>query len=232
MPGYYCLIPSELGRRRLLDAGDQVCPFAKTGFGIYPAVLADALEDAVNLAIWERCLSASVEAFVSCLLETSSHLAESLALELPSEDAEPDLQGLAAGYRHIEGHADFVADVGWLAQAYSCLLGARRIGLRLRILDRTMCPRFHVDYVPLRLITTYVGAGSQWLEEGAMCRSQLGNPAEEPGSERVIHQLECGHVALFKGEKWSGNEGKGLIHRSPQMEVGEKRLVLTMDWLG
>lgn len=198
--------------------------------GPTPEVLATALEEGVNLSVWERRLPASVKAFTSTLINTVTHLTESLAVELPTEDAQPGLQGLVAGYRHIDGCADFMADVGWLVQAYSCLLGARRVGLRLRVLERTMCPRFHVDYVPLRLITTYVGAGSQWLEEGAMCRSQLGNPAEEP--RHSIHQLGCGHVALFKGEKWLGNEGRGLIHRSPQMEMSEKRLVLTLDWLG
>ncbi len=154
-----------------------------------------------------------------------------VTLEFASEDAQPDLAGLAAGYQAIEGHTEFVADVAWLAQAYGCLLGARRIGLRLRVLDRTMCPRFHVDDVPLRLVTTHAGVGSQWLAEGAMCRSGLGDSAAEPGHDAAVQQLGCGHVALFKGEKWLGNEGNGLVHRSPPMEGAERRLLLTMDWL-
>ena len=94
-----------------------------------------------------------------------------------------------------------------------------------------MCPRFHVDHVPLRLITSYAGVGSEWLEEGAMPRSRLGQPDAEPTDEAVIQRLDTGHVALAKGEKWQGNEGRGLIHRSPQPPAGQRRLLLTLDWL-
>ena len=94
-----------------------------------------------------------------------------------------------------------------------------------------MCPRFHVDHVPVRLITSYAGVGSDWLEEGAMPRSKLGQPGAEPQDEALIRRLDTGHVALAKGEKWHGNEGRGLIHRSPQPPAGQRRLLLTLDWL-
>lgn len=84
----------------------------------------------------------------------------------------------------------------------------------------------------MRLITTYAGVGSQWLREGAMDRRQLGRPEAEPSDPTLIQQVGCGEVALFKGEKWHGNEGFGLIHRSPQLAPGERRLILTLDWLG
>jgi len=125
-----------------------------------------------------------------------------------------------------------MSDLKWLISAFACLLGARRIGVRLRVLDKAMCPRFHVDHVPVRLITTYAGIGSQWLEEGAMDRLQLGQANAEPQDAASIRQLNSGDVALLKGEKWHGNEGFGLIHRSPQPAPGERRLLLTLDWLG
>lgn len=113
--------------------------------------------------------------------------------------------------------------------AYTCLLGARRVGLRLKVLDGAMCPRFHVDHVPLRLLTTYVGAGSEWLEERDIDRNRL-QLAEAPVDN--IRRLQVGDVALLKGEKWLGNEGAGLVHRSPPTPRGEKRLLLSLDWLG
>jgi hypothetical protein len=168
--------------------------------------------------------------FAQLLLSLNEPLAESLCLELPKEDAEPDLTGLASGFRDLEGYEGFIADLKWLVSALACLLGAKRIGLRLRVLDKAMCPRFHVDHVPVRLITTYAGVGSQWLKEGTMDRQQLGQANAEPQAQ--IQQLNSGDVALLKGEKWHGNEGFGLIHRSPQPAAGERRLILTLDWLG
>ena len=198
--------------------------------GPTPETLTKILQDDTNLAVWQRQLPLHISDFAQLLLSLNDPLAESLCLELPNEDAEPDLTGLASGFRDLEGYEGFIADLKWLVSAFACLLGAKRIGLRLRVLDKAMCPRFHVDHVPVRLITTYAGVGSQWLKEGTMDRQQLGQANAEPQAQ--IQQLNSGDVALLKGEKWHGNEGFGLIHRSPQPAAGERRLILTLDWLG
>ncbi|UVL99677.1 DUF1826 domain-containing protein [Pseudomonas atacamensis] len=200
--------------------------------GLTPETLTRILEDQTNLAVWQRQLPVHIADFAQLVLSLNEPLAESLCLELPDEDAEPDLAGLAAGLRDLQGFEGFISDLKWLISAFACLLGARRIGVRLRVLDKAMCPRFHVDHVPVRLITTYAGIGSQWLEEGAMDRLQLGQVDAEPQDPASIRQLNSGDVALLKGEKWHGNEGFGLIHRSPQPAPGERRLLLTLDWLG
>jgi len=195
---------------------------------VAPSVLTEALDPEVNLAVWERQLPAHIELFAQCVLATGQPLAESRVLDL-HEDQPLQLTGLAQSFADIEGHTGFVADVAWLAQAYGCLTGATRVGLRLRTLSKAMCPRYHVDWVSLRLITTYVGVASQWLEEDAMPRTALGDPAAEPW--QAPRQLKAGDVALFKGERWEGNEGRGIIHRSPPVETGEARLIMTLDWL-
>jgi hypothetical protein len=200
--------------------------------GETPQTLARILDDEVNLAIWQRQLPVHIVDFGQLLLSLNAPLAESLVLELASDDAEPNLQGLASGFSDLQGYEGFIADVSWLVSAFACLFGAKRIGLRLRVLDKAMCPRFHVDHVPVRLITTYSGIGSQWLREGVMDRRQLGKPEAEPVQDSLIEQIASGDVALLKGEKWHGNEGFGLIHRSPQLASGERRLILTLDWLG
>lgn len=200
--------------------------------GVTPQTLTRILEDQTNLAVWQRQLPVHIADFAQLVLSLNEPLAESLCLELPDEDAEPDLAGLAAGLHDLQGFEGFISDLKWLISAFACLLGARRIGVRLRVLDKAMCPRFHVDHVPVRLITTYAGIGSQWLEEGAMDRLQLGQADAEPQGAASIRQLNSGDVALLKGEKWHGNEGFGLIHRSPQPAPGERRLLLTLDWLG
>jgi hypothetical protein len=199
--------------------------------GETPQALPRILDDDINLALWQRQLPAHIVDFGRLLLSLNEPLAESLVLELPSDDTEPNLHGLASGFSDLEGYEGFIADVAWLVSAFACLLGAKRVGLRLRVLDKAMCPRFHVDHVPVRLITTYSGIGSQWLKEGAMDRRQLGKAETEPHDDSLIEQIASGEVALLKGEKWHGNEGFGLIHRSPQLASGERRLILTLDWL-
>lgn len=189
---------------------------ARQVFGESPQVLTEALHDGVNMAVWQRRLPAHIEDFARVLLSLGQPLGESLTLELKADGEVAPLHGLAAGYADLQGHAGFVADVAWLIGAYACLLDARRVGMRLQVLDGAMCPRFHVDHVPLRLITTYAGPASEWL-------------ASPQASE--VQQLASGDVALLKGEKWLGNEGAGLVHRSPQLPEGERRLILTLDWM-
>lgn len=207
----------------------QLRPVIRQTRGETPLALADILDNGVNLALWQRQLPLHIAEFGALLVSLNEPLAESLVVELDSEEAEPNLLGLAAGCRDLEGYDGFIADVAWLVSAFACLLGAKRIGVRLRLLDKAMCPRFHVDHVPVRLITTYAGIGSQWLREGVMDRRQLSQADAEP-SER-IEQIHCGEVALLKGEKWRSNEGYGLIHRSPALAANERRLILTLDWL-
>ena len=213
----------------MLAAGARWAPTQVLGRQV--EVLGEVLRDEVNLALWQRSLAAPVSAFAEHLLARGEPLAQSMMIELASGEAPVELAGLVEHCAAIPGQADFLADVSWLVSAFAYLLDARRIGLRLRLLDKAMCPRFHVDHVPLRLITSYAGVGSQWLREGVMARRQLGDPAAEPQDIGLIERSAAGHVLLAKGEKWLGNEGAGLIHRSPSLPPGERRLLLTLDWL-
>ena len=110
-----------------------------------------------------------------------------------------------------------IQDIAYLVDMYTCLFNAQSAGLRLRTLNEAMCPRFHFDRVPCRLITTYYGTGTQWLP-------QTGND-----QQNSIQTLNSGDVALLKGAAWPANEDGAIIHRSPQVKPGEKRLLLTLD---
>ncbi|CAE6914976.1 conserved protein of unknown function [Pseudomonas marincola] len=194
-------------------------------------VLAQVLREQVNLAVWQRQLPVHITDCAANVVAHDRTLAESITLELSDADEQPDLTGLLARYSHLPGHEALVGDVRSLISAFVCLVDAKRIGVRMRVLDKAMCPRFHVDHVPLRLITCYAGLGSEWLSEDAMDRRLLGQPAAEPVDDGLINRAQTGHVLLAKGERWVGNEGQGLIHRSPQASNGVPRLLLTLDWL-
>lgn len=100
-----------------------------------------------------------------------------------------------------------------------------------------MCPRFHVDRLGCRLITTHSSFATEWLPHPCVDRARpgvvgAGLADQESGvyaSEHDIRRRETGDVALLKGEGWDGNEGRGNVHRSPAVPDGEKRLMLTLD---
>lgn len=128
-------------------------------------------------------------------------------------------------------------DISELVDMYACLFEVEHVGLRLKSLERAMCPRFHVDRVVCRLLTTYAGVGTEYLANEDVDRSRVGRPVEDPLQPPVwhksakIHRLPPGAVALCKGEAWPGNEGRGFVHRSPDPGDGP-RLLLSIDGLG
>ena len=68
---------------------------------------------------------------------------------------------------------EFQQDIILLISLFACLFGAEQINLRLTPLKTAMCPRFHVDNIPCRLVTTYGGLGTEWLLEENINRCLL-----------------------------------------------------------
>jgi len=134
--------------------------------------------------------------------------------------------------------AGFVADLRQLAQCFAELTGATRLGARLLRLSAPMCPRFHTDLVGVRLLTTYYGVGTEWLQESQVDRRWLGEaghgrPDSRTGVLRpgaVVQRVPEFAVALLKGDAWPGNLGFGAVHRSPKPD-GQARLLFSLDVL-
>ncbi|SDU18036.1 DUF1826 domain-containing protein [Halopseudomonas salegens] len=201
--------------------------------GAEAEVLLAALNDGVNLAVWQRSLTDNLQGFVARALASQAPLSVATSITLASENEAPDLSRLFAGLEHVPGHADFVADVQMLVAMYACLLDAECVGLRLRVLDRAMCPRWHVDKVGIRLVTTYYGPGTEWLQNDNLPRDDLGSPAADAWTSLpATGSVDCGSIALLKGESWPGDVGQGIVHRSPRPVMDESRLMLSLDAIG
>lgn len=200
------------------------------------ADLSRIYEDDVNLCLIERPLPAAIEQFVYRALRDGN----SVEISQPVDPLHFDFNRLWPKTAQFPGYQNWLANVEVLVAAFCELFGRREAGLRLRTLDKAMCPRFHVDRVPARMICSYGGIGTEWLPEYALDRSKLGMggcglPDAESGliaDPTAIRQMPVHAVGLMKGESWEGNEGYGLVHRSPQpTAVQSRRLLLTLDML-
>jgi hypothetical protein len=109
--------------------------------------------------------------------------------------------------------APLAADVLLLCDVFATLTGADTLGLRVDITEQATCPRFHADRVTLRLMTTYRGPATQWLQD------------DRP------HQARAGDVLFAKGDLWPDLRCGPCVHRSPQPEAGQTRVLLTVDAL-
>jgi hypothetical protein len=110
--------------------------------------------------------------------------------------------------------AGLSADVATLARLYGRILDRRVVRLRLETVTGDACSHFHVDRVRVRLLTTFLGPGTEWLDiaaDGADC----------------IRRFERFAVGLLKG---SLPGSRGCAHRSPPIAgTGRHRLLLCIE---
>jgi hypothetical protein len=147
-------------------------------------------------------------------------------------------EGLAPDFLPpLPGREAMVEDVRFLAELYSDLMGCNEIALRLEVLDKAMCPRFHVDRTGIRLVCTYHGQGTEWINDERVDRDKpelnsLGFADSAPSllDERTrVEATAPFDITLLKGSLWQGNPQRGALHRSPAVAAGQSRVLLVMD---
>ena len=197
-------------------------------------VLKDIYLEDINIVTWQRKLSHFLVEAAENILNMNPTLQISQIFK--PQDAYSTVNELLGASKMSELLSE---DISELVDIFCYLFGLNHAGLRLSVLNSAMCPKFHVDRVPCRLITTYHGIATEWLHHHAADRSKLGHgsqgmPDDQAGlfnNLQDIQQLHQGEVALLKGESWEGNQGAGLIHRSPNLIDQTNRLILTLDFI-
>ena len=197
-------------------------------------VLSKIYQEDINIAIWKRELSPELATAAALFIKENT--VKSTRLTVSPDDAF-DLLCNALGSDNAA--VTLSTDIALLVDMFCCLFDLKYAGLRLTILDKAMCPRFHIDRIPCRLVTTYQGIASEWLENALIDRTKLGAGNEGKSDEESglfpdvnnINHLNQGDVALLKGENWDESTGFGLVHRSPFVANDERRLLLTLDFI-
>jgi hypothetical protein len=212
--------PADAARCRI---GDDVSAFA------------NLFAPDVDLVIWRRPIEPVLHRFARDVLakDELECLRELTLAELPRLSPLPR----AAKHADPAAAAAFDADLRFLVRAFAELTSAVRIGLRLVRLSGPMCPRFHTDFVGVRLLTTYCGAGTEWLPAAQVDRRFLGHrsngqPDDTSGLLRpgaAVQQVPEFAVALLKGDAWPGHGERGVVHRSPSSQ--RPRVLLSLDVL-
>ncbi|MGP9802099.1 DUF1826 domain-containing protein [Rheinheimera sp. NSM] len=165
-------------------------------------ILTGIFADEVNLACWQRRSNAAIADYCRAL---------SLAMPLKRIVSADNVQNdIGFALPDAPGKDAFLADIALLCQMFSCLMDCRQLGLRLETLSKPMCPKFHTDHLVCRLVATYLGPGTEWLDTD-------GKPA----------QARTFSVTLLKGSGWEGNEQQAIVHRSPASDT--PRVLLTLD---
>jgi len=208
--------------------GDADAPHTAAGSSL--GALVRIFEPGVQIAWFER---APIPAIADYVHAVAHRLGSGRSCVVHADDGLPDLE-----LPDQAGRVALLSEIGWLTGVYTDLLGCPSAALRIEVLERPMCPRFHVDRTGIRLVCTWRGPGTEWLDDGWADRSRLGPGSRGltdetsglmlPGAE--VKNIPTFAVGLLKGSLWQGNAGRGAIHRSPQVDPSvAPRVMLSLD---
>jgi hypothetical protein len=180
-------------------------------------VLAAIRQADCNLAIWQRQPIADFEPLTE---GTPPDLRfESDAAGVPALLEQGLTQSGYAGGTAL--HRMLIEDAATLAHLFCGALDLDRLELRLELVRTDSCRKFHADYVTTRLITTYVGEATDWLDDADADRVAAG---KEP---QKINRMNAFDVGLFKGKLATD---RPAIHRSPPIAgTGATRLLMVLN---
>ncbi len=227
------MMPASVNKLDAISTAAASKRLGRSSCGTDPLIFADIYQDNINMTTWQRDLSQPLKASVRRFLLSRPDFQSNLTVT--PHNVSSCLNEAFGSDEYLE----LVDNITELVEVFCYLLETSHAGLRLTALDRAMCPKFHVDRVPCRLVTTYEGIATEWLSHDVVDRTKLGLGSQglkdsESGlyqHHEDIQQLDCGDVAILKGETWMNNENAGLVHRSPSPSTGERRLLLTLDFV-
>lgn len=185
--------------------------------GAQAEILGDISEPGVAAAIWRRRLDTSFESWIRGL---RTEILPDLRVTVPVSSAEAAVQTAfdIAKIPFVPERQTLASDVGALALIFGKVMNTGHVRIRLDVLDKVMCPKFHLDNVPARLLCTYRGTGTEYV------------PDVHLTDNKRIRTMRTGAAGLFRGATWASEEQTGLLHRSPAVESGAgPRLLLVID---
>jgi ABC-type transport system involved in cytochrome bd biosynthesis fused ATPase/permease subunit len=104
----------------------------------------------INIVIWKRNLSNSLVQAADSILDAQPNLEKWMICS--PQDTCATIQQAIGPLHAVEVLSQ---DIARLVDIFCELFNQERVSLKLSSLDHAMCPRFHVDRVPCRMITTY-----------------------------------------------------------------------------
>ncbi|MDH4981915.1 DUF1826 domain-containing protein [Hyphomicrobium sp. D-2] len=187
-----------------------------------PSVLRRWREPHCRLALWRRRFSSEIEArFARLDLED----VPSLRLMASPADAGRRISQVLERCDALDPvlAALLIHDAAYLVTLFANATASPEVELRLEVVTDDACRKFHTDVTLARLVTTYVGAGTQWVPPGYVEQAL----AQQEDYQGPVFSMPQFGVGLFAGKELPDN---ALLHRSPRISgSGCSRLFLCIN---
>ena len=189
----------------------------------------DAIKDFPNksdqLAIMNRSMPENASLFFSELLKISFNITGEIYKETATINIKDLLSNkLPKKIKNNVFYQPWIEDMANLCEMFCITEKSSYISFSLS--SHRGCRRYHIDNVPLRLLVTYAGQGTEWLPDEFANKRAYANG--EP-NERIIKDISKKQfvgewdIALFKG----GPEG--LLHRTPDSALNKNSILMRLD---
>ncbi|MBJ2128490.1 DUF1826 domain-containing protein [Alteromonas sp. IB21] len=201
-------------------------------------VLGDIFEKGISVAVWTRPEEPLISQYYDDVFKS---LGLGIRGVFSLTSLKKEIVKLLPDGRNSAGKQAAIDDIYLLSDMLTTLFDCDSVGVRLVPLSSAMCPSFHVDNIPVRLVNTYLGEGTEWLPKESvgtrpMTRLNDGNTQGLTKNRLGQHyqvssvrQMNAFDVGLLKGKSWQGHEEFAAVHRSCKVQPNSKRVLLTLD---
>ena len=121
-------------------------------------------------------------------------------------------------------YQSWISDMAQICELFSTINKSKAVDFCLSTVRG--CRRYHIDHVPMRLLVTYAGKGTEWIPDEAADRKSFENGAP---NEKILKDplqrkfMETWDIAIFRGGS------RGLLHRTPDAALNESSILLRLD---
>ena len=116
----------------------------------------------VALVVWQRSLLNQVSKWIAEL--SYEQLPHTRLLVRPQDLVNALTEHvISCGMPACKSLDLLVEDIDALVKAFADLTGSDNVDVRLERVNHDACRKFHRDHVETRLVTTYMGPGTQWV---------------------------------------------------------------------
>lgn len=200
-----------------------------------PMILGEIFSSQHSVAVWQRDTSfAPTQQTISDYYrETFTALGMGVREVFSMSSLQQGLTEVLPQANDAQLRQAAIEDIYLLSDMLTCLFNCDSVGLRLAPLTSAMCPSFHTDNIPVRLVCTYLGPGTEWLPQEAIQTTSLMQKTHSATKGRYhaqhVQQMSAFDVGLLKGKAWDNQESMAALHRSCQLAENQQRVLLTLD---
>lgn len=121
-------------------------------------------------------------------------------------------------------YSHWVKDMRKICTIFCDIMGSESISFSLG--TSRSCTRYHIDNVPMRLLITYFGQGTEWLPRSAAnykayFKGEKNEKIIKDTTERKF--IDTWDIATFRGGT------KGILHRTPESALKSPSLQMRLD---